>query len=252
MYGDAGIKLIHAAKRANTLDKIPLYEGDLVQSVISECNELQKLNETSEEGNLLTQETDITNRNGVPSSSGAASNLNTPLHSSNRHFLSSSTNNSPNNYNKYRDDGDDNMKQYDEEIQHALDNLPEYVRNLFVSQNKRCLMAYEMARLRRLDQLIWDNVELSSEQLSDLSHHERVYLEKYVSLVSGVKGVMSEIDLGGDLEPPNDVFIDVRVLKDAGEIMTEYGVFNLAKDSQFFVRRVDVERLIQQGYLKEL
>lgn len=248
MYGDSGIKLIHAAKRANTLDKIPLYEGDLVQSVISECNELQKLNEISEQDNILTQETDITSRNGIPSSSRAASNLNTPLRSSNRHFLSSSANNTPNNQN--REDND--MKQYDEEVQNTLDNLPEYVRNLFISQNKRCLMAYEMARLRRLDQLVWDNVELNSEQLSDLSHTERVYLEKYVSLVSGVKGVMSEIDLGGDLEPPNDVFIDVRVLKDAGEIMTEYGVFNLAKDSQFFVRRVDVERLIQQGYLKEL
>jgi GINS complex subunit 1 len=42
------------------------------------------------------------------------------------------------------------------------------------------------------------------------------------------------------------------VLKDAGEIQTEYGVFNLRKDSQFFVRRADVERLIQQGYLQKV
>jgi len=109
-----------------------------------------------------------------------------------------------------------------------------------------------MSRIQKLDQLVWDNVEFSAGQLNDLSHHERNYLEKYVSLVSGVKGVMSEIDLGGDLDPPSDVFIDVRVLKDAGEIMTEYGVFNLTKDSQFFVRKTDVERLIQQGYLKQI
>ena len=31
------------------------------------------------------------------------------------------------------------------------------------------------------------------------------------------------MDLTGSLEPPRDLFIDVRVLKDAGEIQTEYG-----------------------------
>ncbi|ODQ45016.1 hypothetical protein PICMEDRAFT_35437 [Pichia membranifaciens NRRL Y-2026] len=193
MYGDSATKLILAAKRANTLDRIPLFETDLVQSIISENNELQKQANTTDNENILSAD-----RSQI------------------------------------------------------LDNLPEYVRQLFIGRNKRCLLAYELSRLRRLDQLVWDNVELTSEQLADLSHHEKIYLEKYISLVSGVKGVMSEIDLGGDLEPPSDVFIDVRVLRDAGEIMTEYGVFNLTKDSQFFVRRVDVERLIQQGYLKQL
>ncbi|KAG0676575.1 DNA replication complex GINS protein PSF1 [Pichia californica] len=247
MYGDTGIKLVLAAKRANTLDRIPLYEGDLVQTVLSECNELHRLNEISDEDNILltnqSQVSNITDSSAFGSASRNGSALNTPLRSSNGHFLSSSVNNTPGNL---VNEGNS------VEVEQTLNKLPEYVRGLFISQNKRCLMAYEMQRLRRLDQLVWDNIELSQEQLSDLSHHERTYLEKYISLVSGVKGVMSEIDLGGDLEPPSDVFIDVRVLKDAGEIMTEYGVFNLVKDSQFFVRRVDVERLIQQEYLKEL
>lgn len=247
MYGDAATKLVLAAKRANTLDRIPLFETDLVQTIISECNELQKLNDDTDNdtGILGTNETESTDfRNSSRfDSSRAPSSLNTPLRSSNRNFLSSSVNNTPNGNTSTATPSD---------IQEKLDMLPEYVRELFIARNKRCLLAYEMARLRRLDELVWDNVELTSEQLADLSHYERTYLEKYVSLVSGVKGVMSEIDLGGDLEPPSDVFIDVRVLKDAGEIMTEYGVFNLTKDSQFFVRRVDVERLIQQGYLKQL
>lgn len=244
MYGDSATKLILAAKRANTLDRIPLFEADLVQSIISESNELQKLNDTTNNENTLStfqsEATDTTEKNQRLDSSRVSSTINTPLRSSNRNFLSSSVNNTPGNLSNSN------------EIQEVLENLPEFVRQLFIARNKRCLLAYEMARLRKLDQLVWDNVELTSEQLADLSHHERIYLEKYISLVSGVKGVMSEIDLGGDLEPPSDVFIDVRVLKDAGEIMTEYGVFNLTKDSQFFVRRVDVERLIQQGYLKQL
>ena len=243
MYGDSGTKLILAAKRAITLDRIPLFETDLVQSIISENNELQKQNDTTNDDNILSTnrtETIDNAENQRLDSSRAPSTLNTPLRGSNRNFLSSSVTNTP------------GASSNSTEVREVLDNLPEFVRQLFIARNKRCLLAYEMSRLRRLDQLVWDNVELTSEQLADLSHHEKIYLEKYVSLVSGVKGVMSEIDLGGDLEPPSDVFIDVRVLKDAGEIMTEYGVFNLTKDSQFFVRRVDVERLIQQGYLKQL
>ena len=54
------------------------------------------------------------------------------------------------------------------------------------------------------------------------------------------------------MEPPRDIFIDVRVLKDAGEIQTEYGSINLSKNSQHYVRQADVERLIAQGYLQKL
>ena len=86
-----------------------------------------------------------------------------------------------------------------------------------------------------------------------LSHYEQEYLKEYGELITELKSEsMADIDLSGSLEPPSDVFIDVRVLKDAGEIQTEYGVFNLIKDSQFFVRQSDVERLIQQGYLQKI
>jgi GINS complex subunit 1 len=71
-------------------------------------------------------------------------------------------------------------------------------------------------------------------------------------MLSSYKGQWTDIDLTGSLEPPRDLFIDVRVLKDAGEIQTEYGAINLTKNSQFFVRQGDVERLIQQGFLQRL
>ncbi len=127
-----------------------------------------------------------------------------------------------------------------------------FVTHLCMRRNKRCLLAYERLRASRLDDLVWSNIEIPRSHLDNLSHHEQDYLRKYNDLVSEFKGSLNEIDLGGSLEPPCDVFIDVRVMKDAGEIQTEYGVFNLTKDSQFFVRQADVERLIQQGYLKKL
>ncbi|AMD22018.1 HGL322Cp [Eremothecium sinecaudum] len=136
-----------------------------------------------------------------------------------------------------------------------------FVTMLCIERNKRCLLAYEKTRSDILDSIVWDNngMEMLSSMgstnhsSSNLSHPEQEYIMEYSQLISDMKtGDLVDIDLSGSLSPPSDVFIDVRVLKDAGEIQTEYGVFNLIKDSQFFVRQTDVERLIQQGYLQKL
>jgi GINS complex subunit 1 len=58
---------------------------------------------------------------------------------------------------------------------------------------------------------------------SSLSPEEEEYVRQYSDLLAAYKGQWTDIDLTGSLEPPRDLFIDVRVLKDAGEIQTEYG-----------------------------
>lgn len=58
---------------------------------------------------------------------------------------------------------------------------------------------------------------------SSLSPQEEDYMRQYSDLLAAYKGQWTDIDLTGSLEPPRDLFIDVRVLKDAGEIQTEYG-----------------------------
>lgn len=130
---------------------------------------------------------------------------------------------------------------------------------LCLERNKRCLLAHQKLRSDMLDAFAWENNGIDvlnaniSQESTDLSHMEQEYLKEYSDLISDLKsGALADIDLSGSLNPPSDVFIDVRVLKDAGEIQTEYGVFNLIKDSQFFVRQSDVERLIQQGYLQKI
>lgn len=106
---------------------------------------------------------------------------------------------------------------------------------------------------------------------SSLSPEEEEYVRQYGDMLAAYKGQWTDIDLTGSLEPPKDLFIDVRVLKDAGEIQTEYGygciiwplwwnnrlnhygrAITLTKNSQFYVRQGDVERLIAQGYLQKL
>jgi len=65
---------------------------------------------------------------------------------------------------------------------------------------------------------------------SSLSPEEEEYMRQYGDLLAALKGQWTDIDLTGSLDPPRDLFIDVRVLKDAGEIQTEYGFVQPAID----------------------
>lgn len=62
-----------------------------------------------------------------------------------------------------------------------------------------------------------------TDNSSSLSSEEEEYVRQYSDMLAAYKGQWTDIDLTGSLEPPKDLFIDVRVLKDAGEIQTEYG-----------------------------
>jgi GINS complex subunit 1 len=107
-------------------------------------------------------------------------------------------------------------------------------------RNKRCLLAYHKVRSDKLEEYCWNGVDVLEQQAqkangngageggapgaeSSLSPEEEEYVRQYSDLLAAYKGQWTDIDLTGSLEPPRDLFIDVRVLKDAGEIQTEYG-----------------------------
>lgn len=124
------------------------------------------------------------------------------------------------------------------------------VDHLCMRRNKRCLLAYHRGRTQKLEELCWKGVDVLEQQLpqeddvadamdtgysaraaaaggswnhSSLSPEEEEYFRLYSDLLAAYKGQWTDVDLTGSLEPPKDLFIDVRVLKDAGEIQTEYG-----------------------------
>ena len=117
------------------------------------------------------------------------------------------------------------------------------VNHLCMRRNKRCLLAYHRVRSDKLEEMCWSGKDvLDQEQQagrqgsgegsgmvseagnqSSLSPEEEEYVRQYVDMLAAYKGQWTDIDLTGSLEPPRDLFIDVRVLKDAGEIQTEYG-----------------------------
>lgn len=114
------------------------------------------------------------------------------------------------------------------------------VNHLSMRRNKRCLLAYHRVRAEKLEALVWegkDVLDLHAQGQQDaldgggegasnqnsLSPEEEEYFRQYSDMLAAYKGQWTDIDLTGSLEPPKDLFIDVRVLKDAGEIQTEYG-----------------------------
>ncbi|KAI0898258.1 GINS complex, Psf1 component [Annulohypoxylon nitens] len=214
MYGDMGNKLVQHAKRTQNLTHLPPYQTELVRAVTREVRDLDK-----DVADMLE-----------------------PFQGS---------------FNPA------------EEPATACTLL---VNHLSMRRNKRCLLAYHRTRTDRLEELVWkgyDVVDLAGQQVKDgpanasgmgagnggtssLSPQEEDYVRQYSDLLAAYKGQWADIDLTGSLEPPRDLFIDVRVLKDAGEIQTEYGAITLTKNSQFYVRQGDVERLIAQGYLQKL
>ena len=121
------------------------------------------------------------------------------------------------------------------------------VNHLCMRRNKRCLLAYHKVRSDKLEEMCWNGREVSDVEpqpqaglpgggeragmgsetgnQSSLSPEEEEYVRQYSDMLAAYKGQWTDIDLTGSLEPPRDLFIDVRVLKDAGEIQTEYGYF---------------------------
>ncbi|MCJ1314195.1 DNA replication protein psf1 [Agyrium rufum] len=107
-------------------------------------------------------------------------------------------------------------------------------------RNKQCLLAYHRVRADKLEEMCWNGQDVLSQStmqsnapstslasdssnISSLSPEEEEYVRQYGELLAAYNGQWTDIDLTGNLTPPKDLFIDVRVLEDVGEIQTEYG-----------------------------
>ena len=111
------------------------------------------------------------------------------------------------------------------------------VEHMCMRRDKRCLLAYHKARCAKIEEEIWAGKDVLSsgsvnaagtgEGEGGLSPEEEEYARQYADLLAAYKGRWTDIDLTGSLEPPRELFIDVRVMKDAGEIQTEYGYVDM-------------------------
>ncbi|KAJ1647240.1 DNA replication protein psf1 [Coemansia asiatica] len=133
-----------------------------------------------------------------------------------------------------------------------------------LNRNKRCLLAYHQRRLEFVRSLLWSlhlAPSLVPPQLGQkLSPEEQSYVREYAKLNSAYRdAVESQLCPNDSLDwtangelPPRDMFIEVRVIRDCGEIVTENGVVNLQAGSQHYLHRSDIEHLITIGYLEHI
>lgn len=135
---------------------------------------------------------------------------------------------------------------------------------LSLNRNKRCLLAYHHRRASFLRSLLW-TLHLAPSMVpasvvARLSPDEHSYTREYARLNAKYREAVEEqlcpndsLDWAADGElPPRDQFIEVRVVRDCGEIVTENGVVNLQTGTQHYLQRSDIEHLITIGYLEHI
>lgn len=118
-----------------------------------------------------------------------------------------------------------------------------------IQRNKRLALAYLYNRIARLIAFRWDSGPGAAARVGDVvSGGERDFLRKYERLL-GEYCEKVNLDLAAEILPPKDLFVEVRVVKDCGRILTDGGVVELAPGTVHFLKRVDVEMLIRRGDL---
>jgi GINS complex subunit 1 len=115
-------------------------------------------------------------------------------------------------------------------------------------RDRRYLLSYFINRLVQLRGLRWETGVVIPEAIRQgtLSPREIDYFSEYNEILNGYcDGI--DLDLTADLQPPSQLFIEVLVLEECGELLTETGLVTLSKGSRAMLRRTDVEHLIRQG-----
>lgn len=121
-----------------------------------------------------------------------------------------------------------------------------------INRNKRCVLAYLMNRLWRIQAYRWEAGTVATAHLAEnMSAPETTFLTEYNKLL-GAYSDKVQLDLTADAQPPKDLYIEVRVLADCGSVVTDSGPVTLKPGTAHFLKRADVEPLIRQGLLEHV
>ncbi|XP_022074632.1 DNA replication complex GINS protein PSF1 [Acanthochromis polyacanthus] len=135
------------------------------------------------------------------------------------------------------------------------------LRHCCLLRNQRCVTAYLYDRLLRIRALRWEygsvlpaNVrfQLSAEELQWFGRYKKS-LSCFMRSLGGAESGGEGLDITQDMKPPKSLYIQVRCLKDHGELEIDDGtVILLKKNSQHFLPRWKCEQLIRQGVLEHV
>ncbi|CAM9640782.1 unnamed protein product, partial [Chrysoparadoxa australica] len=119
-------------------------------------------------------------------------------------------------------------------------------------RNKRCLMAYVKTRMDKISGLRWEAGSVIPADLQrSMSVQEVEYFNRYNRYLTEYQQAFG-LDLTADMQPPKEMSVEVRVLEDCGEVMTDAGPVRLKKGQTHFLRRSDADSMVRQGLLQHL
>jgi GINS complex subunit 1 len=127
--------------------------------------------------------------------------------------------------------------------------------HLCICRNKRLLLAYFHARNEKIELFFWETNSpvMPNEFAQKLSREEVEYYNRYQLIVSNTMEKMDLDLLSHRIPPGSNLFVQVRVVQECGEVMLQSGVrVVLTRNSTHYLRRDDVEHLIRQNVLEEI
>lgn len=229
MYGDTATQLIRHITHDHT-EIIPEYQYELIEQIMKENDELYAENlKTSQDADKEDNNEQNVGRTqeDIPSVS---------------------------------DEDDDPEKE-----RVVPDNIAKAEKDIMVMQvrhtaklwNKRCIIAYHYERLNRLKRLRWEyGNNLPREIVKNLSKNELNWFAKYNENLFSYMSSLNDgkgIDLTLYLTPPKKLYIQVRCVRDYGQLDIENGQpVMLKKDSIHYLPLSQCEKLIHQGVLEHL
>lgn len=106
-------------------------------------------------------------------------------------------------------------------------------------RNRRYIYAFLQHRLNHIRQIRWDTAgAVLPENIRPLlSDRENDYFMEYNTILSEYCTSIGRNDIFENLEPPKELLIEIRVIKDCGEIMTDLGPVKLDAGTTHFLRR---------------
>ncbi|CAD8136712.1 unnamed protein product [Paramecium pentaurelia] len=122
-----------------------------------------------------------------------------------------------------------------------------------VERTKRVQLAYLMHRINKIQsQYFIDSGQLSNDHLDQLSKNEKDYYKFFDQLVKRYENDI-ETKVSQNIIPPSEVFIEVRVIKQIGNIITQDGdELDLEEGTQQLVKKSDVIKFLQEGSLVQI
>jgi GINS complex subunit 1 len=127
------------------------------------------------------------------------------------------------------------------------------VGKLLIERNRRLLLAYHHSRLECVARASSSSGLLPQKFLEAMTASEHYFESEFrANLQAYDQKFAGLIDLIQVPSPPRDLFIQIRVHVDCGIVQTEFGSIHLNPNTFHYVRRRDVQSLLDQGLVSHI